>query len=218
MKLVSRIATLVVFTVLATGSARASSILDLSSALVLADPTQSGRLSRNGIAQDWTGGEPFPGVINPAVSYHYHTYLVNVGITPFIQVDFDSVSPNTFVSAYDTSYAPNSAGAPNLGFDTNWLGDPGSSGNFFGVDPQFFQVLVPQNHNLLIVVNNTAASNVGVGDPFHLIVEGFIDSSFTDPPAVPEPGTVFLGGGGLVLLALVRRIRSHTHASHTHAS
>jgi hypothetical protein len=36
-------------------------------------------------------------------------------------------------------------------------------------------VVVPQNHNLVLVINNTAASNVGVGDPFHLLVEGFIE-------------------------------------------
>jgi hypothetical protein len=56
----------------------------------------------------------------------------------------------------------------------------------------------------VIVVNNTAAANVGVGDPFHLIVEGFIDSDFTEPAgaAVPEPARVFLATGGLVLLSL----------------
>jgi hypothetical protein len=69
-------------------------------------------------------------------------------------------------------------------------------------------VLVPQNHTLLLVINNTAAGNVGVGDPFHLIVEGFIDSEFTDPPAaapVPEPATLCLSGAGMALVALRRR-------------
>jgi hypothetical protein len=206
MRLVPTIGKLVALMLLAAGPARASSILDVSDVLDLTDPTQLGRLSRNAIAQDWTGGEPFPGVINTATPYHYTTYSVNVGIATFIQIEVDSISVNTFFSAYDTTYAPNSAGGPNFGFDTNWLGDAGSSGNFFGTDPIFFQVRVPQNHNLLIVVNNVAAGNVGVGDPFHLIVEGFVDSEFTDPSAVPEPATVFLGGSGLVFL-LRRRIR-----------
>jgi hypothetical protein len=195
-----------VLLLLAAGSARATSLLDVNDVVKLTDPIQLGRLSRNGLPQDWTGGEPFSGVINPATAYHYLVFSVAVGITPFIQIEFDSVSTNTFISAYDTTYAPNSAGLPNLGFDTNWLGDAGVSGNFFGTDPLFFQVLVPQNHNLLLVINNTAAGNVGVGDPFHLIVEGFIDSEFTDPAAVPEPATLCLTAGGLVL-ALRRRYR-----------
>jgi hypothetical protein len=194
-------------------SARATSILDVSGALTLADPTQTGRLSRNGLAQDWTGVEPFPGVINTATTYHYHTYAVGTGGTPFVQVTFDSTSGNTFVSAYDTSYLPDSAGGPNFGFDAHWLGDAGTSGNFFGVDPLFFQVVVPLGHTLVIVVNNTAASNVGVGDPFHLIVEGFVDTEFTDPNAdtpvpAPEPATLLLGATGLGALVRSRRQRS----------
>jgi len=210
MKLISTAGTLALFILLATGSARATSLLDVSDAVALTDPTQVGRLSRNGVPQDWTGGELFPGVINTATPYHYLVLSVAVGITPFVQIEFDSVSTNTFISAYDTTYAPNSAGGPNFGFDTNWLGDPGLSGNSFGTDPLFFQVLVPQNHNLLLVINNTAAGNVGVGDPFHLIVEGFIDSEFTDPPVaapVPEPATLLLSGGGFALLGLRRRYR-----------
>src|SRR5258708_4798439 len=119
--------------------AQASIIFDITSAVSLGNPTQTGRLSRNNIPQDWTGGEPFPGVINTASVYHYTTYLISVGITPFIQIDSDSLSPNTFVSAYLGAYLPNSVVGGNLGFDTNWLGDAGGSGNFFGVDPRFFQ-------------------------------------------------------------------------------
>jgi hypothetical protein len=207
MRLVSRIGKLVVLLLLAAGPARAATILDVSGALAAADPTQLGRLSRNGILQDWVGSEPFPGVINTTTLYHYHAYVVNVGTTPYVQVNFDSISVNTFVAAYDTAYLPNSAGTPNFGFDTNWLGDAGLSGNFFGTDPIFFQVLVPLNHNLLIIVNNTGAANLGVGDPFHLIVEGFIDSAYTEPTVVPEPATLLLGGIGLAAAGLRRRRR-----------
>lgn len=147
------------------------------------DFTQMGRLSRNGVPQDWGGSEAFPGVINGGIQYFYYAYFINVGNTPFIQIDFDSNSPNTFVSAYQTSYNPSSK-------NTNWLGDEGFSGNAFGVDPNFFDVIANLNSTLVIVVTTTAANGVGVGDPFHLIVEGYLDSSFTS--TVPEPSTLLL--------------------------
>jgi hypothetical protein len=170
----STIGTLVVFFVLGTSSARAQCILNVASALTSADPVQLGRLSRNGIPQDWSDSEEFPGIINAAIPYRYHTYRVTVRNTPYVQINFDSISANTFVSAYDSSYDPAT------GLATNWLGDAGFSANFPPPSPIYFQVRVPQNHDLLVVVNNTGAGNVGVGDPFRLIVEGFADSEFTE--------------------------------------
>lgn len=137
MKPILTLPSVVAFLLLTSGVARATPILDVSGSLTLVDPTQQGRLSRNGIPQDWSGTEPFPGVINLATTYHYHTYTVDVDSTPFIQIDFDSLSPNTFVSAYVANYVPNSGPSPNFGFDTNWLGDAGFSGNPFPGDPLF---------------------------------------------------------------------------------
>jgi hypothetical protein len=189
------------FVLLSSTTAHAAVISDFTDFLSNTSATQLGRLSRNGLAQDWSGSEAFPGVLNTTTSYHYQTYVINVGGLPFIQVDVDSLSANTFVSAYLTSYAPNSAGTPNLGFDTNWLGDPGGSGNSFGTDPLFFQVIVPKFSNLVIVVNQTSTGTTGLGSgsPFHITVEGFLDSEFTD---APEPSTVGLSCGGLLLMAI----------------
>src|SRR5262252_289459 len=99
-------------------SAHATTILDLTDALALSDPTQLGRLSRNGVPSDWSAAKAFPGVINTTTAYHYKTYLVDPGITPFIQTSYFDISDtdNTFVSAYDTTYLPNSAGSPHFGF------------------------------------------------------------------------------------------------------
>jgi hypothetical protein len=174
MKSLSTISTLVLFLLLGTTSARAQCILNVASALNPTDPVQLGRLSRNGIPQDWSDGEQFPGVINAATQYHYRVFQVTVHNTPFVQINFDSVSPSTFVSAYDSSYEPAT------GFETHWLGDAGFSGNFPPPSPIFLQVRVPQNHDVLVVVNNTGAANVGVGHPFRLLVEGFADSQFTE--------------------------------------
>jgi hypothetical protein len=185
---------------LAAGMARADIVFDTLDQLVATDPIQLGRLSRNGIQQDWGGSEPFPGIINPAVSYHYTTYKVKVGVTPFIQVDFDSNSLLTFVSAYENSYSPDSAGPPNHGFDVNWLGDAGSSGNFFGVDPLFFNVIAPANSDLIVVVNETTPSS-GLLQPYHLTVEGYLDSNFT---STPEPSLLVLCIGAMVVMFTTR--------------
>ena len=195
-----RVAGSILLTFALCATARATLILDVTSAITLTDPIQMGRLSRNGIPQDWADTETFPGVINPATSYHYHTYAVDAltaVLGPFMQITFDSISANTFVSAYYTSYNPNSVVGGNLGFDTHWLGDAGLSGNSFGVDPVFFQVAVPLGSSLIVVVNTTAAGNGGIGDPFHLLVESFTDTNFTDTP-VPEPSTYGLFGAALL--------------------
>lgn len=199
--------------VLAGLAAQAATIFDITTSVGLTNPTQTGRLSRNGIAQDWTNTESFPGIINPATVYHYATFSVNVGSYSYVQIEFDDVAGNaaTFVSAYDTRYLPDSNASTSLGFDTNWLGDPGGSGNDFGTDPQFFQVIVPANHTLVVVVNNSNAANGGVGDAFHLTVEGFLDSGFND--TVPEPAGFVLMGGGLALLAVWRKRRGGVRQS-----
>lgn len=196
-------------------TASATDILNTTTALTLTDPTQLGRLSRNGIPQDWAGTEAFPGVINTSTTYHYETFTLAASVVsrgPYIQIsatDLGAVQGNLFVSAYSTSYLPNSAGSPNFGFDTHWLGDLGFSGNAFGVDPVFFQVIVPAGQSLVVVVNNTAANNGGVGERFNLLVESFTDTEYTDAPAasVPDAGaSALLLGLGLAGLFVIGRV------------
>lgn len=177
--------------------------------LTAADPTKLGRLSRNGIPQDWSGGESFPGVVNPTTSYHYIAIALDVGALEaglgfsyggFIQIDFDSTATTTFLSAYLDAYTPS-----NLA--TNWLGDAGTSGNSFGVDPLFFQVVVPSAHDLVLVLNETT-TNGGLNLPGDVTVEAFADTEFTDlspvVSAVPEPGTLALLMCGIAFVAARR--------------
>ena len=103
--------------------------------------------------------------MNTTTTYHYSTYILPSAMFNFtsgdyagyVQIEVDSISANSFAAAYQDSYN----GASKA---TNWLGDAGTSGNFFGTDPLFFQVLLAQGHDLLLIFNNTGASNVGVND------------------------------------------------------
>ena len=172
------------------------------------DPTQMGRLSRNAIPQDWSGQEPYPGAINPAVSYHYKAIPVFVpNWLPFLQISIDSNNANIFGSAYDSSYNP-------ADLEENWLGDAGASGNFFGSSPRFFQVFAqtafatPAGGLVVIVLNETSTNGLGLNSPVGLLVEAF---SATDFSEVPEPSTSLLIGAGVVSLAAYYRRRRPTH-------
>ena len=184
---------------IAIGAAHATLLADLDGILLSTDPTQLGRLTRNGIASDWSSPKPFPGFINLTTAYRFETFAVNVGGSSFIQIDFDEIggTANLFASAYLNSYNPASP-------STNYLGDPGLSGDFFGVDPQVFQVIVPANQNVIVVVNDTTSTGAGVGINFNIKVEGFVDSQFDE---IPEPAPLWLPGIGLVVLGI--RLRRH---------
>jgi len=193
--------------VLFAALANATPLLDLTSSIAAADPTQLGRISRNGVPSDWSTSKAFPGVINPGVSYHYHTYTLNTQAASFVQIIMDSTFANTFASVYLGAYLPGS------GLATNYLGDAGQSGNFFGAvdtgtfivtDPLFFQVQVVPYSNLVLVVNESSGIDAGLLQPFRFIVEGFLDREFTDIP-VPTPGTVSLFGVALLGFAFARK-------------
>lgn len=192
---------------LACGAVEATPIYSGTTSVTGGDPTQLGRLSRNGIPQDWSGSEPFPGLLNATTSYHYTTLDLDLtslmapftSYGAFIQINFDSITTGTFLSAYLDVFDPLNLGA-------NWLGDPGTSGNYFGVDPLFFQVVVPEGHHLVLVLNETSSAGLDMtGD---ILVEAFADTDYTDltrKSNVPEPRTLELLVCGLVVLLAARR-------------
>lgn len=198
------------FFALTISIASAATILDVTDVITTSEPTQQGRLSRNNfVGQDWADDEAFPGVVNPAVTYHYKTFTIpSASIQPgnFVQIILDHLGDNQgtlFVSAYQNSYTPNSAGGPNFGFDFNWLGDNGFSGNFFGgTDTVSFQVQVPNGADLVLVVTNTGGGDVGTGEQFHLIAQAYTDQNFTSPPIFNSIANITVeatGPGGAVV-------------------
>lgn len=165
--------------------------------------TQQGRISRAGIPQDWTGGEVFGGVINPTVTYYYATFALNVGSLNYLDINVDSVSTNTFLSVYQGSFDP-------LNLALNWLGDSGTSRNYFGTDPLFVDVVAAMNSVVYLVMTTTNVGTSALADPFTLLVSAYPDSSFNSAPVelqplrVPEPSTMLLLLAPLALLGARR--------------
>lgn len=184
--------------------AGAETISNFNGVLTSSSATELGRPSRNSVLQTWTGAEAYPGVINPATSYAYTTYTFNASLftgAPYVEISvFDTLDNGAdFVSAYANSYNVNSR-------STNWLGDEGNSGNFFGVDAIYFDVILPASSNLVLVLNDS--STLGLNDPINIEISAYADTSYDDPPVVtPEPSTFVMLGTGLVWAAGMARRR-----------
>ncbi len=173
-------------------------------ALKATDPIQIGRLSRSGVPSDWSASKAFPGVLNSTTAYRYESSAIPVSPFPYLQITFDDISGTgyDFASAYLNSYVPSSTAA-NRGLDVNYLGDAGSSGNYFGTDPATFQIVMPSTASqLLVVVNDATGTTSGIGANFRVLVEGFYDTNFNDTTPTPEPATMALSGTGFAVAAI----------------
>lgn len=166
--------------------------------------TQQGRLSRARPPSDWATQTPFPGIANPDVTYEYQT--VTAAFTPnalqdvYYEITIDDPDAVIFASAYNRAYHPDA-------LDRGYLGDEGSSGNYFPADPSYFDVIVPKGGTLKLVFNS-----VGFDDePFAYQVSAFSDSMYDEDFksfGVPEPTTwaLMVAGFGLVGAAMRRRV------------
>ncbi len=192
---------------LATAKADTVTVAAFSTAVTASDPTELGRGSRSSIPQDWSGTETYTGRVNTTTAYNYKTFTFAASLfTGGGYVDITDYEPlNTayyFLTAYAGSYNPANPGQ-------NWLGDTGFSGNYQTNDGGDFQVILPTNQNLVLLLNNATAGGLGLGTPIKIQVDNYSDSMY-DPPlavaATPEPSTfVMIGTGLLSMGGLIRR-------------
>ncbi len=195
-------------------SASALDLLNVNSTLTLTDPTQLGRLIRNSPGSEWGSQKPFPGILTPTTPYHYETFTLTPAMLAglsYIQISLNDPTVSVFGSAYLMAYLPNPT-ATNRGLDVNYLGDNGASGDPLDGVPRSFRVVVPTGMSLVVVVNEFASTNSGIGQPFSLLVQGYTNAMYGEPngpaagPGVPETGTsaLLLGIGCVALLAFPR--------------
>lgn len=169
------------------------------------DPVQKGRLSRTGQQSDWSAAKRYPGLVNKTAPYRYRTVEVafeaNALQDVFYEITVDDPAAAVFASAYGRRYDP---AAPRLGY----LGDAGDSGEYFGVNARFFDVVVPRGGMLTLLFNATEAPAAAFGYQ----VSAFSDTMYGEDfalPGVPETPSwlLLLAGFGAAGLRLRRRGR-----------
>ncbi len=193
-----------------TTLAGAETISNFNGVLTSSSSTELGRPFRSGTQQTWTGAEPYDGMNNLTTSFAYTTYTFAASLfagAPYVEVSvLDTLGgASDFVTAYAGSFNVNSQG-------TNWLGDEGSSGNYFGLtDGRFFDVTLPVGQNLVLVLNDSSVT--ALNDPINIEVDAYGDTNYGAPLVTPEPSTFVMLGTGLVWAAGAIRSRRNRSAA-----
>jgi hypothetical protein len=168
----------------------------VSGSITSSDPTENGRLSRNGVASQAGTQKPFPGTLSLGI-FHYDSYTIvnTTGADQALYIDFTAsfFPTDAFSVAYLGSFDPNNIA-------TNYLGDAGISPEV-GNPHVFYSVTFPVGQTVVLVVNEVT-SRAGV--PSYTL------AASTTPFTVPEYSSTFalgLIGFAVVIFAAWRQER-----------
>jgi len=168
-----------------------------------ADPTQTDRISRNGIPSTCSGKASPGGGFTGTKYYKAFTFTNNSAVAACYTVNINAaLNGNTDIEsvAYSPSYNPAS-------INTNYLGDSGISGLGLTTGSASYSFTVPALTAFVVVVNTTSTTTSSV---FSGTVSGFADTTAGPglcvacvPPATPAAsnGGPYCAGSGTIALS-----------------
>jgi hypothetical protein len=167
-----------------------------SGSITLSDPTENGRLFRDGVPSVAGMMKPFPGISGLGTPFHYDAYTFTnpfaVSTAFTITLTTNTVGVFPFSVVYLGSFDPNNI-ATNYQADGGFSADAGA--------PSVYSFDIPAGATFVAIVNEVT-SGVGVAD---------YSFSLT-PSTVPEPSTVVELFAGAALLGLFAW-RRHSRAA-----
>ncbi|WP_027376759.1 T9SS type A sorting domain-containing protein [Kaistella palustris] len=124
------------------------------------DPTQSPRVSRNGVASTCATPKTYPGDISSG-NFHYKTHSITntSGSAECVTFNLDNTDPDAlnqlFLVAYNGSFNPANVGQ-------NYIGDSGSSAS--GGLPVSMSATIPAGATVVLVLSEVTANSVFTAD------------------------------------------------------
>ncbi len=176
-----------------------------ASTLTASDLSQPDRLARDGVPST-CNGKACPGAINSAGTRRYKkfTFTNSGGSTACLTVSIDATGCGTDIesAAYLNTYTPPTAQGDAAGnLCLGYLGDSGISGLGTTVNSASYDVSVPANSNVVVVVTTAAGSTTCSN--FSGTLSGFFDftpaSGLPAPTITPGGATTFCSGSSVQL-------------------
>jgi hypothetical protein len=177
-----------IFAAVALALCASASAQVFTGSVTASDPTQDGRLFRDGMPSMAGMNKPFPGVTMAGTPYHYDSYIFT---NPFAVSTAFTISLNT--TSNNNPFAVVYLGAFNpMNLATNYRADGGFSPTPTS-GPLSFSFDIPAGAMFTVVINETLAGGAQLGIPS--------DYTFT-LAVVPEPSTVLQLSMGAALVGV----------------